>query len=61
MEVSGQSHTLAALRPRKVPVLPIYWEAEWTPELVWTSRGRDKCLLVHTEILAALHLYCVEV
>jgi hypothetical protein len=33
MEMSGQLRALAALPPEKEPLVPIGWEAGWTPEL----------------------------
>jgi hypothetical protein len=44
MEVSGQPHTPAALPPGKEPSGHIRSEAEWTPELVWTTWiGEKSC------------------
>jgi hypothetical protein len=43
MGVSGQRHTPAALLPpRKVPLVPIWQEAGWAPEPVWTKRLEEK-------------------
>jgi hypothetical protein len=39
MEVSGQLNVPVALPPpppKKRPMMPILYEAGWTPELVWT-------------------------
>jgi hypothetical protein len=33
--VIGQPHGQAALLPRKELLIPILWEAEWAPKLVW--------------------------
>jgi hypothetical protein len=40
MEVSGQLHTLAALRPGKRPPVPTVQRAVWGPEPVWTLRRK---------------------
>jgi hypothetical protein len=42
LEVSGELHAPATLPPRKELPVPIGHEAEWAPELVWTTRR--KCL-----------------
>jgi hypothetical protein len=34
MEVSGEIHAVTALFPGKKPLVPIVYEAEWTPEPV---------------------------
>ena len=38
MGVGGQRHAPAALPPGKDPV-PIFYEADWAPEQVWTGAG----------------------
>jgi len=46
MEVTGQLHAAAALRPRKGPLLPIEEEAGCDPEPVWMRwYTRHKILL----------------
>jgi len=42
MEVSGQLHGPAVLPPGKEPLVPIGYEAEWTPEPVRTQWRREK-------------------
>jgi hypothetical protein len=42
MEANGQLHALDALPPEKEPLVPIGWEAGWTPKTVWTRWRRDK-------------------
>jgi hypothetical protein len=41
MEMSGQLHASAALSPGKVTLVPIWYEAGWVPEPVWTRLWRE--------------------
>jgi hypothetical protein len=45
MKVSDQLHSPAALSPGKEPPVYIEWEAEWTPELIWTRWRREQKFL----------------
>jgi hypothetical protein len=42
MEVGGQLHAPAALRPAKQTPVPIGQEAEWAPDPVYTRWRREK-------------------
>jgi len=44
MEVSVQFQVPAALSLWKGPLVPIWKEAGWTPELVWTKWQGEKSL-----------------
>jgi hypothetical protein len=41
MEMSDQLHAAINLPPEKVPPVPIFQEAEWTPEPVWTLWSKE--------------------
>jgi hypothetical protein len=50
MEVSGQLHTPDTLPLEKSPLVPITWEAGWTPGHVWTLwKGRKFLVLPRIE------------
>jgi hypothetical protein len=42
MKLSGQLHAPIALLPEKEPPVPIWQEAGWAPEMVWTLWCREK-------------------
>jgi hypothetical protein len=46
IEVSGQLHAAAALLPWKEPLIPIAYEAGWTPEPIWMFWRRENVLVL---------------